>query len=585
MSPPSARAAAFLISARQRPAPATTFWRKSLRSCDLRGVRDAKPRGTVRARTQRALAQGGLLLLWGCSKADASKLSRAVESDAGTQSAPSASQSPEAVLLSHRDAPLVDLSGRARPASPSADSMTPRLYSRAMRTWIYEGPSHKSRHLGYLRAGSSVVTSREVVSYDNCRLGWHRVEPAGFVCLSRRATLDKNDPIVLATRGFAANPGRKLPYIYGTVRRPGPMYGHLPTAAELDQAEPGLAERLQTWFDTPGETGASYAQEVWLGGSGEAPDPRALWTERRSDELPPFLQNHANTPNMYKTPREAGTVIDRMRSRAGYAFTETIVYEGRRYGVTPDLKLLPVDRLRPIRGSEFHGVEIGKEIELPFAFIRRDDAKFWAFRGATHHLENAGNAPYRAAIKLTGKQQFFSGRLHFQTHDGLWVSDRDASRIDPARRMPAWGKNGEKWLDVNITKQTVVLYQGAKPVYATLISTGEAGLEDPKHSTATKRGIFRIHTKHLSTTMSSDEVGEEFELREVPYVQYFDDKEGYALHGAYWHDRFGTPKSHGCINLAPEDARRIFYFTEPQLPSGWHGVLLPLKGTVMFVHP
>ena len=52
--------------------------------------------------------------------------------------------------------------------------------------------------------------------------------------------------------------------------------------------------------------------------------------------------------------------------------------------------------------------------------------------------------------------------------------------------------------------------------------------------------------------MSSDEVGEEFELRDVPYVQYFED--GYALHGAYWHDRFGTPKSHGCINLSPANA-------------------------------
>jgi lipoprotein-anchoring transpeptidase ErfK/SrfK len=120
-------------------------------------------------------------------------------------------------------------------------------------------------------------------------------------------------------------------------------------------------------------------------------------------------------------------------------------------------------------------------------------------------------------------------------------------------------------------------------VYATLISTGEAGLEDPEHSKATKRGIFRIHTKHVSTTMDSDAVGEEFELRDVPYVQYFE--EGYALHGAYWHDGFGKPKSHGCINLAPEDARRLFFWTEPQLPTGWHGVAKALTGTVIFVHP
>ena len=73
-----------------------------------------------------------------------------------------------------------------------------------------------------------------------------------------------------------------------------------------------------------------------------------------------------------------------------------------------------------------------------------------------------------------------------------------------------------------------------------------------------------------------------FELRDVPYVQYFEN--GYALHGAYWHDRFGQPKSHGCVNLAPEDARRLFFWTEPQIPPGWHGVARSLTGTVVFIH-
>ncbi len=173
-------------------------------------------------------------------------------------------------------------------------------------------------------------------------------------------------------------------------------------------------------------------------------------------------------------------------------------------------------------------------------------------------------------MKLTGKQNFFRSRLHYETaRRPVDQRPADASRLDPAKRMPGLGKNGERWLDVNVSKQTLVAYEGTRAVFATLISTGEAGLEDPEHTTATKRGIFRIHTKHVSSTMGSDEVGEEFELRDVPYVQYFD--EGYALHGAYWHDRFGTPKSHGCINLSPEDARRLFFFTEPKLPEGWHG--------------
>ena len=47
---------------------------------------------------------------------------------------------------------------------------------------------------------------------------------------------------------------------------------------------------------------------------------------------------------------------------------------------------------------------------------------------------------------------------------------------------------------------------------------------------------------------------------------------GYALHAAPWHDEYGKPRSHGCINLSPIDARRVFMWTDPPVPSGWHGI-------------
>jgi lipoprotein-anchoring transpeptidase ErfK/SrfK len=62
----------------------------------------------------------------------------------------------------------------------------------------------------------------------------------------------------------------------------------------------------------------------------------------------------------------------------------------------------------------------------------------------------------------------------------------------------------------------------------------------------------------------------DFELRDVPWIQYF--ASGYALHGAYWHDVFGIARSHGCINLAPIDARYVFMWTDPPVPKGWHGI-------------
>jgi lipoprotein-anchoring transpeptidase ErfK/SrfK len=135
---------------------------------------------------------------------------------------------------------------------------------------------------------------------------------------------------------------------------------------------------------------------------------------------------------------------------------------------------------------------------------------------------------------------------------------------------------------VSIAKQALIAYDGTKPVYATLVSTGEAGLGEPTTSKSTVRGIFRIYAKHLTTTMNSTVVGEEFELKDIPYVQYFED--GYALHAAYWHDDFGIPRSHGCINLSPADAKWLFQWTEPQLPRGWHSVRSAQSGSVVYVH-
>jgi len=496
-----------------------------------------------------------------------------------SRAAPSApalsTASPAPPATTRAQAPSVALDGVLHDFPAATDASATRLFAKGLRAWVFATPSPSAPKLGYLRAGASSPTTGRPVGFDGCPGGWFHVEPEGFVCAGPTATIDARDPTVIATQGTQPDISRRLPYIYGTVRKPGPIYGRVPSAAELAQAEPDLAERMTTWLATDGEIGARYAPQVWLGGAAPGLLAAQAWADQSSDPLPQFLEIARRTAT--QTP-----VVERMKPKVGYSLLETFLSAGRRYGVTSDLTLVPIDRLRPIQGSSFHGVEIGKEIKLPFAFVRSPDAKYWEYDKRARKFREAEAAEYRAAVHLTGKQQFFHGRLHFEVDGGKWLSDQDASRIDPAKRMPAWGKNGEKWLDINVTKQTLVAYAGERPVYATLISSGEAGLGDPEHSTATKRGIFRIHTKHLSTTMASDEVGEEFELRDVPYVQYFED--GYALHGAYWHDRFGVPKSHGCINLAPEDARRLFFFTEPEVPRGWHARLLPLKGTVVFVH-
>ncbi len=532
----------------------------------------------------------------GCSRADSAPAAKteavpsAIRSTSGSSSgsaSPASSTAPPQRKSTHRPR-LVGLDGKNSPRAAVVVDNRKRVYSTSLRTWVRRTPNAQAERLGYLRSGASVpIRSEQPAGKARCPGGWYAVEPEGYVCVGKRATLDKNHPIVVASQEHPPDHTRRLPYIYGTVRRPGPIYGRLPTDAELRKAESGVDDRMPRWLEAEGEIGASYAQHVWLGAtdpdSVTVPDPAQLWQNRTSADVPSFLADFAPAPNIRLKKRDPEKlVIERMRPKVGYSFLRTFIHNGRRYGLSTDMKILPTDRLRPIQGSEFHGWQIPQEIDFPFAIIRRPGGYYKILKKG--RLVKQDPAPYHAVTKLTGKQRFQGKVLHYETTDKRWLSDRDASRLDPAKRMPKWGTNGEKWIDVNLTKQTVVLYEGTKAVYATMISSGEAGLGDPKTTTATKRGIFRVHTKHIAATMASREVGEEFELRDVPYVQYFD-KEGYALHGAYWHDRFGTPRSHGCLNLAPEDARRIFHWTEPQVPAGWHGVLMPLRGTILFVHP
>jgi len=496
---------------------------------------------------------------------------------AGASAATAAASAP-ALVQRAVPATSVGLDGALHAVPPGAGK---RIYARSLKAWIYERPARSAERLGYFRVGASLALRGERAATEGCAAGWYPVQPRGFVCAEGTATLDENDAVVAAYRGLAADFASKLPYIYGTVRRPGPIYSRLPTRAEATQAESDLDERMASWLSADGEVGASYAQQVWLRGAAP-PDARAAWDGKKTDPLPTFLAGgHALPTPEGQADHSAELLTAHMKPHQGLSLLETLLFEGRRYGVTTDFDVVPTDRLRPIQGSEHHGVEVGKGLEFPFALVRTETAKLKRYDNGK--LVDSGPAEYWSVLKLTGKQSFFQHRLYFETTDGKYISDQDASRLDQAKKMPAWGKNGERWFDVNISKQTLVAYEGTRAVYATLISTGEAGLEDPERTKSTKRGIFRIHTKHVSTTMDSDAVGEEFELRDVPYVQYFE--EGYALHGAYWHDRFGTPKSHGCINLTPEDARRLFFFTEPALPEGWHSVMQKLTGTVLFVHP
>ena len=100
-------------------------------------------------------------------------------------------------------------------------------------------------------------------------------------------------------------------------------------------------------------------------------------------------------------------------------------------------------------------------------------------------------------------------------------------------------------------------------------------------------GVEEIRRKHVTDTMSNigpDAGDDRYSIEDVPWTQYFEG--AIALHTAFWHTRFGLPRSHGCVNMTPYDAHHVFGRTWPELPEGWDGVSTdrtPLRGSHVLV--
>ena len=114
--------------------------------------------------------------------------------------------------------------------------------------------------------------------------------------------------------------------------------------------------------------------------------------------------------------------------------------------------------------------------------------------------------------------------------------------------IPAPAPVGEHWIDVDLTQQRVHAMEGDTLVRTFIVSTGTA-----VHPTVT--GQYRVYVKYTAAPMS----GPGYYLPGVPWIMYF--YRGYGLHGTYWHNNFGTPMSHGCINLTIGEAEWLFNFS------------------------
>lgn len=143
----------------------------------------------------------------------------------------------------------------------------------------------------------------------------------------------------------------------------------------------------------------------------------------------------------------------------------------------------------------------------------------------------------------------------YQVGADQWVHQTQLARVIPVERPTE--VDTDRWISVDLYEQVAVAYEGTRPVWATLVSSGLA-------QWPTNEGLFHVYVRFPRTIMSGAEGQIDFYyLEEVPWTMYFDDDIG--LHGTYWHDGFGYRHSHGCVNLSITDAAWLYHWASAEI--------------------
>lgn len=412
---------------------------------------------------------------------------------------------------------------------------------------INEGADRATPVIGWIRRGTRVHVKREVVRGPGCTEGWYAIHPRGYACRGTDMLVGETPP---EPNFHLPNPPRlgPLPYDYFYVNRAFiPQFIRQPTDEEW-AAGMAYGNRLRYFTETE-----PTKLEKFLEGK-----------IRGEPTKPPVVLDYLMRGYYVSSPPES--------DRGGQRFVRSV--QGR---------FITAAHLEPRRGSAFEGFTLeGRTLPIVLAnrpapllrvidrgrdgMLFRDDET----QAVTRH-QDLGSV-WRGKTRLG---DFVVHRIGEDRYLKEWF----VSVIDRVQPEFPVGEQ-ETWLHVDLGEQTLVQYRGRTPIWATLVSTGMTGHETPT-------GRFRIERKFVGSTM--DNVGPEagagaYRIEDVPWTQYF--REDLALHGEFWHDRFGIPRSHGCVNLSPRDAFYLFSRTSPTVPPSWHGIPTERsgeQGTVVWI--
>jgi hypothetical protein len=522
----------------------------------------------------------------------------------GTKSRPPSASPSASALTPPSSAPSASASAAEGPAD-AGPYEGPWLGATVLQAPIFsemEYPSDKKEReghvvarLGYLRYGEKVPVIPEAHKKSNCPEGWYELLAGGFVC-GKYATLDIDHPRFKLAK--APNLEDSLPYTYGVnVSNGTPLYRTVPSREERLKLEPWLVKPKKAKIvadDNPYATAS--ASSVADAGAGDPPSvgenagdkPDVPWWQKEvSDAGPPAI-------TLEDLTETDGPIARRMVKGFFLSLDHQFGSSGAMWWKTMGGLVAPADRIFVTKpATEFHGVWLGKDTatfatksyaprridKLPVGFVLHG-AKRWTLDSARKHAtQGEGMSERFEAVGLTGETATIGGSEFWETDEGWWMKSSDGTKTDPGPPPDKLGDQ-DKWIDVNLHRQTLVAFEGNTPVFATIVSSGRNEHETPA-------GSYHIREKHIAATMDGDaDTASDgpYSIEDVPYIQYFNG--GYALHGAFWHAEFGHVKSHGCVNLAPWDAKNLFAWTDPQLPEGWHAVLATKEkpGTRIVLH-
>jgi hypothetical protein len=452
-----------------------------------------------------------------------------------------------------------------------------------MMAQVYSEPSERGIVIGYLRRGGRLRAKPGELG-TGCDTRWYAVLGGGFVCEGRSFLIGETPP---AFEALPVAPALYdgLPYAYAKITAvDAPLYYRAPTPdeeralasflAQNAQAKPSLRVLNQQNLIAQAKQNLLARTKA---GQRKQSKPSPLAQTKQRGQLASGAKQFDPKPSAAVTPTVLPDFV-RMLMQPGFY----VSVDGREE--TPDGGTL----LRTVRGnlarthgeldvhaSTLHGVQIEPGKADGLAFVYRSGVPSFQRDPMTGVISRA--TPLHALEALTVTDEVVRDTHHEYrvTRDGRLVPS-DALRIVPSTPRPPFVPSRARYIAVQLSTQTLVAYDGPTPVFATLVSTGK-----PEHETPT--GIYRILQKHVSATMDAEATGADdaYSIEDVPWTMYF--SRGLALHAAFWHEGFGRPHSHGCVNLAPLDARWLFEWTAPNLPVGFHGVFATRENPGTFV--